>query len=343
MDQFLKSVPHGDSEYMNMLRQTQAFNEFIHERESTRAEDPSIKLFDEIILSKRNRGRTSLFSRSNTSFLSDTSDHLWRNASATQPNGRVPGDRVPVSGRTPASLDPTLMSEPRAIQGAPRLQQARTKRKPVASMLGLSSQRSIGMDPFLGRMGGLVFERPILTLVGAKEERRYFQATEIPLGIDGGRPITPILDLGDSYDKECKRGKRRKKKYAGMRRKVGRSALICSCVDSLLYDIQGESSWKVVRPLPSTVSLVGPARINPSFFVLPLLPPPARELHLPDPPPGLSSALRHIRFLHVPRPMGLFDLLRRAEGDRHPLLGLLVHVSKHRKEGFVPDQSTDLD
>ncbi|KAI6871023.1 DENN-domain-containing protein [Hortaea werneckii] len=140
MDQFLKSVPHGDSEYMNMLRQTQAFNEFIHERESTRAEDPSIKLFDEIILSKRNRGRTSLFSRSNTSFLSDTSDHLWRNASATQPNGRVPGDRVPVSGRTPASLDPTLMSEPRAIQGAPRLQQARTKRKPVASMLGLSSQ-----------------------------------------------------------------------------------------------------------------------------------------------------------------------------------------------------------
>ncbi|KAI7326989.1 hypothetical protein KC326_g210 [Hortaea werneckii] len=97
MDQFLKSVPHGDSEYMNMLRQTQAFNEFIHERESTRAEDPSIKLFDEIILSKRNRGRTSLFSRSNTSFLSDTSDHLWRNASATQPNGRVPGDRVPQS------------------------------------------------------------------------------------------------------------------------------------------------------------------------------------------------------------------------------------------------------
>ena len=140
MDQFLKSVPHGDSEYMNMLRETQAFNEFIHERESTRAEDPSIKLFDEIILSKRNRGRTSFFSKSNTSFLTDTSDHLWRSASATPPNTRFPGDSKTASGRTPAKLDPALMKEPRSIQGAPRLQQARTKRKPVASMLGMSAE-----------------------------------------------------------------------------------------------------------------------------------------------------------------------------------------------------------
>lgn len=136
MDQFLKSVPHGDSEYMHMLRETQMFNEFIHERESTRAEDPSIKLFDEIILSKRNRGRTSIFSKSNTSFLSDTSDHIWRSASATPPNTRFPGDSRTVSGRTPAKLDPAFMKEPRAIQGAPRLQPAvKTKRKPVASML----------------------------------------------------------------------------------------------------------------------------------------------------------------------------------------------------------------
>lgn len=140
MDSFLRSVPHGDTEYMTMLRQTQAFNEFISERESTRAEDPSIKLFDEIILSKRNRGRTSLFSKSDTSFLSDTSDHLWRSAAATPPSSRFPGDVRVQSGRTPAKLDPTLMKEPRSIQGAPRIQQARTKRKPVASMLGLSSQ-----------------------------------------------------------------------------------------------------------------------------------------------------------------------------------------------------------
>ncbi|KAF2719515.1 DENN-domain-containing protein [Polychaeton citri CBS 116435] len=140
MDQFLKSVPHGDSEYMHMLRQTQGFNEFIHERESTRAEDPSIKLFDEIILSKRNRGRTSFFSKSQTSFLSDTSDHLWRSAAGTPTMQRFTGDASLVTGRIPAKLDPTLMKEPRSIAGAPRIPQARTKRKPVASMLGLSSE-----------------------------------------------------------------------------------------------------------------------------------------------------------------------------------------------------------
>ncbi|SMR64138.1 unnamed protein product [Zymoseptoria tritici ST99CH_3D1] len=139
MDQFLRSVPHGDSDYMNMLRQTQAFNEFIHEREATRSEDPSIKLFDEIILSKRNRGGRSLFSKSSTSFLSDTSDHLWRSAAATLPSSRFPGDVRPSSGRTPSKLDMSLMKEPRSIQGAPRIQQGKTKRKPVASMLGLSS------------------------------------------------------------------------------------------------------------------------------------------------------------------------------------------------------------
>ena len=41
-------------------------------------------LFDEIVLSKRNRGRSSIFSgRSTTDFLSDTSNHLWRTANAT--------------------------------------------------------------------------------------------------------------------------------------------------------------------------------------------------------------------------------------------------------------------
>jgi hypothetical protein len=143
MDQFLRSVPHGDSDYMNMLRQTQAFNEFIHEREATRAEDPEIKLFDEIILSKRNRGGRSLFSKSSTNFLSDTSDHLWRSAVATLPrSGGVVGDGRPSTGRTPSKLDLSLMKEPRSIQGAPRIQQGKTKRKPVASMLGLSSLKN---------------------------------------------------------------------------------------------------------------------------------------------------------------------------------------------------------
>jgi hypothetical protein len=145
MDAFLKSVPHGDSEYMNMLRQTQAFNEFIHDREAARAEDPSVKLFDEIILSKRNRGHRSFFNKSSINFLSDTSDHLWRSAAATPLPSRAPADNRPVTGRTPGKLDPSLMKEPRSIQGAPNKQQARTKRKPVASMLGLGARS--GAEP----------------------------------------------------------------------------------------------------------------------------------------------------------------------------------------------------
>lgn len=72
------------------------FNEFISDRErvNPKKKDPRITLFDEIVLSKRNRGRSSIFSgRSTTDFLSDTSNHLWRTASAasfaasrTQPN-----------------------------------------------------------------------------------------------------------------------------------------------------------------------------------------------------------------------------------------------------------------
>lgn len=68
------------------------FNEFIHERETTRPDDPSIKLFDEVILSKRNRGKSSFFHRSKVDFLSDASDHLWRTAAANPPNSRFPGD-----------------------------------------------------------------------------------------------------------------------------------------------------------------------------------------------------------------------------------------------------------
>ena len=68
------------------------FNEFIYERETKPPSDPSIMLFDQVILSKRNRGRTSIFGKSKTDFLSDTSDHLWRSASATPPKGKIPGD-----------------------------------------------------------------------------------------------------------------------------------------------------------------------------------------------------------------------------------------------------------
>ncbi|KAL9629064.1 MAG: hypothetical protein Q9164_007037, partial [Protoblastenia rupestris] len=113
------------------------FNEFIHERETKPGTDPTIMLFDQMILSKRNRGRASMFSKSKTDFLSDTSDHLWRSAAATPPKGRIPGDYRAIVTRTPAKLDPTLMKEPRSLQGVPRINTINARsRKPIPSMLG---------------------------------------------------------------------------------------------------------------------------------------------------------------------------------------------------------------
>ncbi|KAI9680578.1 MAG: hypothetical protein M1817_004018 [Caeruleum heppii] len=158
MDGFLKSMPRENTEYMQMMRQTQGqyalsflddlllkrvfapgFNEFIHERETKKPSDPAIILFDQIILAKKNRGKTSLLSKSKTSFLQDSADHLWRSAAATPPSSRFPGDYRQVTSRIPAKLDPALMKEPRVIQGAPRITTTKTRRKPIPSMLGLSN------------------------------------------------------------------------------------------------------------------------------------------------------------------------------------------------------------
>ncbi|KAL8936993.1 MAG: hypothetical protein Q9216_004649 [Gyalolechia sp. 2 TL-2023] len=138
MNGFLRSLPHETADYMSVLQQTQAFNEFIHERELKAANDPSIMLFDQIILSKRNRGRASIFSKSKIDFLSDTSDHLWRSAAATPPQGKFPGDYMSIITRTPAKLSPMLLKEPRVLQGVPRINTVHARRKPIPSMLGPS-------------------------------------------------------------------------------------------------------------------------------------------------------------------------------------------------------------
>lgn len=138
MDGFLKSLPHENQEYITMLQQTQAFNEFIHERETKRSDNPTVRLFDQIILSKKNRGRSGFLSKSTTDFLSDTSDHLWRTAAAAAPSSRFPGDYRQITSRIPAKLDPSLMKEPRVIQGVPRVPQNKARRKPIPSMLGNS-------------------------------------------------------------------------------------------------------------------------------------------------------------------------------------------------------------
>ncbi|KAL8714971.1 MAG: hypothetical protein Q9225_006470 [Loekoesia sp. 1 TL-2023] len=137
---FLRSLPHETADYMSVLQQTQAFNEFIHERELKAANDPTIMLFDQIILSKRNRGRTSIFNKSKTDFLSDTSDHLWRSAAASPPQGKFPGDYTSIITRTPAKLSPTFLKEPRVLQGVPRINTVHARRKPIPSMLGPSAR-----------------------------------------------------------------------------------------------------------------------------------------------------------------------------------------------------------
>ncbi|KAK4209518.1 AEX-3 domain-containing protein [Rhypophila decipiens] len=163
MDGFIRSLPYDQQDYAMMMRDTQAFNEFIHERERNPPSEPSIRFFDEILLAKRARGRPGLsvgLSRLSTlrashgasigygaprpakipSYLSDTSDHLWRTASVPVPSAKFAGDYRAVVTRVPARLDPSLMKEPRAIQGVPRPEQAKTggrfPRKQVPSMLG---------------------------------------------------------------------------------------------------------------------------------------------------------------------------------------------------------------
>ncbi|PLN78585.1 dDENN domain protein [Aspergillus taichungensis] len=162
MEAFMKGLPGEHAEYIAILQQTQGmssrkrkreeksltllgFNQFISDREmmNPKNKDPRMTLFDEIVLSKRNRGRSSIFSsRSTTDFLSDTSNHLWRTASATFAAGSrgqnsMAGDYTRVAIRAPAKLDTSLMKEPRMIHGAPRVSKAANtaRRKPLPKLM----------------------------------------------------------------------------------------------------------------------------------------------------------------------------------------------------------------
>ena len=135
---FLNSLPHDQADYMSVLAETQMFSEFVNDRETMRPDDPNVRLFDEIILSKRNRGKvSSVFGKSKVGFLEDKSDHLWRSAQATSPASRD-GPKGSVStGRMPAKLESDLLKEPRVVQGVPRVMTKRPTRKQVPSMLSM--------------------------------------------------------------------------------------------------------------------------------------------------------------------------------------------------------------
>lgn len=131
---FIRSLPGETADYVNMLCETQGFDEFIRERETTSSKDPAMRLFDDVILSKRNRGRPGMFSKAPALFIADTSDHLWRSAAASAAGGARSASLSGV-GRVPAKLDRNLLKEPRVLGGAPRISMALPRRKQVPSML----------------------------------------------------------------------------------------------------------------------------------------------------------------------------------------------------------------
>ena len=65
--QFLRSASREAAPYLQLVCETQAFNEFIMERCMKSPDDPEVALFDEIIIAKRNRGRYGLFGKQCTS------------------------------------------------------------------------------------------------------------------------------------------------------------------------------------------------------------------------------------------------------------------------------------
>ncbi|KAL9084769.1 MAG: hypothetical protein Q9159_005054 [Coniocarpon cinnabarinum] len=143
-ESFLRSLPHDQAGYMVMLTDTQGLAEFIGERETTRPDDPNIRLFDEIILSKKNRGRaSSVFGKAKVGFLEDRSEHLWRSAQAASPVSRDGMKGSLAKGGMPAKLERELLREPRVVQGMPRLPTKKLTRKQVPSLLsGLGRTQS---------------------------------------------------------------------------------------------------------------------------------------------------------------------------------------------------------
>lgn len=161
MDEYVRSLPQDVAEYTGALRETQAFNEFISEREiASPSADVAcnIRLFDAIILAKRDRGKPTMsMSRLNSSlakhnpfasrssssaqpaflsqsssskpehFLQDTTEHLWRTATAPITSSTALGEAArgreyrEVVSRVPGRLEEGLMKEPRMIHGVPRI------------------------------------------------------------------------------------------------------------------------------------------------------------------------------------------------------------------------------
>ncbi|OAP55697.1 hypothetical protein AYL99_09849 [Fonsecaea erecta] len=143
-DAFTRSLTPDHAAYMGMLQQTQAWNEFIMDREE-KTSTPSIALFDAIITAKRRRAglRSSISSLSlnrksfmawppsgglHADTLSDTSQHQWKivpvPSSVDRPElgaaakGR---DYHTIVTRTPAKLEEALFKQDEKVPNLPTI------------------------------------------------------------------------------------------------------------------------------------------------------------------------------------------------------------------------------
>ena len=143
-DSYVKSLPPDHAAYIEMLHQTQAWNEFIMDREE-KTSTPSIALFDAIITAKRGRAgfRSSVanlalnrrsFSPRSPNFgigadiLSDTSQHQWRIVSVPSSSERPElgsaakgRDYHSIITRTPAKLEEGLFKQEEKVPDLPAI------------------------------------------------------------------------------------------------------------------------------------------------------------------------------------------------------------------------------
>ncbi|KAJ9655121.1 hypothetical protein H2198_005977 [Neophaeococcomyces mojaviensis] len=136
VDAWIRGLPPDHAEYMTMLKQTQAFDGFVHERETkTLALSDSIALFDALMAAKRTRskgvrssiavslsGRNPFAGRSPSGgipaeYLADDSTHVWRVVSTPHSSERADlgvgskgRDYRKIVSRTPAKLEDELFA-----------------------------------------------------------------------------------------------------------------------------------------------------------------------------------------------------------------------------------------
>ena len=155
---FIKTLPPDHAAYMEMLHQTQAWNEFIMDREE-QPPKPSIALFDAIIAAKRRRAglRSSLsnmasFNRRSFSpravvpptslradVLSDTSQHQWRIVAVPSSSARPDLGAAATRGRDyhtiitrkPAKLEEELFRQEEKVPDLPSIPNPKKSRMSV--------------------------------------------------------------------------------------------------------------------------------------------------------------------------------------------------------------------